>query len=196
MPNEITTMRKSDDTSLLSCSNPVLDFLMLNWLDRPIFANLAMLLLRVVTASLMVHHGLDKYNNTTGFAEGVIAGYFPFLPGPPLFWTYLAMSFELGGCFCFVFGIFVRPAAALIAGTMVNAIAFQVMKFGLQNYPFGQSPQGAAYSFEPSLTFLAVATRIMVVGPGQFALQPHFPSLKFLEKNTHPIVSSAVPCSI
>ena len=135
-----------------------------------LFADLGMLLLRVVTASLMVHHGLDKYNNPHGFADNVIAPYFTFLPGPPIFWTYLSMGFELGGTFCFVFGIFVRPAAAAIAGTMVNAVAFQLMKFGLQNYPFGQ-PAGAAYTFEPSLAFFAVATHIVCSGPGRFGLQ-------------------------
>jgi len=135
------------------------------------FADLSMLLLRVVTASLMVHHGLDKLNNPHGFADNVIAPYFPFLPFDPLFWTYLSASFELGGSFCFVVGVFVRPAAGCLAGTMVNAIAFQLMKFGLQNWPFGQSGHGAAYTFEPSLTFLAVTLHILTAGPGQFGLQ-------------------------
>ena len=119
----------------------------------------------------MVHHGLQKTGNPTGFAENVIAPYFPFLPGPPLFWTYLSASFELGGSFCLVTGLFVRPAAALLAGTMVNAVAFQLMKFGLQNYPFGQPPKGPAYTFEPSLTFFAVSLRILFAGPGRFGLQ-------------------------
>ena len=156
---------------LLSCSNPILDFLMLNWLDHPVFIDLGMLLLRVVTASLMIHHGLDKLENPTGFADNVIAPYFPFLPGPPLFWTYLSAGFELGGSFCITIGLFVRPVAALLAGTMVNAIAFQLMKFGLQNYPFGQSSEGPAYTFEPSLAFLAVTARIATAGPGRFGLQ-------------------------
>ena len=157
--------------SRLKCSNPVLDFLMLNWLDHPILADLAMLVLRVVTASLIVHHGLQKTGDPNGFADGVIAAYFSFLPGPPLFWTYLAASFELGGSFCITVGLFVRPASALLAGTMVNAVAFQLMKVGLQNYPFGQAPSGPAYTFEPSLTFLAVCARLVTAGPGQFGLQ-------------------------
>jgi putative oxidoreductase len=171
--------------SRLKCSNPVLDFLMLNWLDHPILADLAMLVLRVVTASLIVHHGLQKTGDPNGFADGVIAAYFSFLPGPPLFWTYLAATFELVGSFCLVVGLFVRPAAALLAGTMVNAIAFQLMKFGLQGYPFGQNPSGPAYTFEPSLAFLAITTHIFFAGPGRFALQPHFPSLEFMREHTH-----------
>jgi len=135
------------------------------------FSDLGMLVLRVVTASLMIHHGLDKLNNPSGFADNVIAPYFPFLPGPPIFWTYLSASFELGGSFCITVGLFVRPAAGLLAGTMVNAIAFQLMKFGLQNYPLGQAPGGPAYTFEPSLAFFAVSLRILLAGPGRFGLQ-------------------------
>jgi putative oxidoreductase len=130
-----------------------------------------MLILRVVTASLMVHHGLQKTGNPQGFADNVIAIYFTFLPGDPLFWTYLAATFELAGSFCITVGLFARPAAALLAGTMVNAVAFQLMSKGLQNYPFGQPPSGPAYTFEPSLAFLAVSMRLATVGPGRFGLQ-------------------------
>jgi len=159
---------------------PSLEFLqkqkhpILNVLKEPLFSmfsDLGMLVLRVVAASLMIHHGLDKLEHVEGFSTNVIAAYFPFLPGPPVFWTYLSAGFELGGSFCITVGLFVRPAAALLAGTMLNAIAFQLMKFGLQGYPFGQSPQGPAYTFEPSLAFLAVTTRIALAGPGRFGLQ-------------------------
>ena len=102
-------------SSRLSYSNPVLNFIMCNWLDLPVLADLGMLVLRVVTASLMVHHGIDKLQHVEGFSQGVIAGYFPFLLMggliPPEFWTYLSAGFELVGSFCLVFGIFVRPAA-------------------------------------------------------------------------------------
>ena len=146
--------------------HPALDFL-----KNPALIDLGMLVMRVVTASLIFHHGLDKLQHVEGFSTNVIAAYFPFLPGPPTFWTYLSAGFEIVGSFCITFGLFVRPAAALLAGTMVNAIAFQLMKFGLQNYPFGQPPSGPAYTFEPSLAFLAVCARIATAGPGQFGLQ-------------------------
>jgi len=135
----------------------------------------------------MVHHGIDKLQHVEGFSTNVIAAYFPFLPGPPEFWTYLSASFELGGSFCFVVGIFVRPAAVLLAGTMVNAVAFQMMAHGLQNYPFGLPPSGPAYTFEPSMMFLFVCGHVALAGPGRFALQPHFPSQKFLKEQTNPI---------
>ena len=151
----------------------------LSWLH-----DVGMLPLRIITASLMVHHGLDKLQHVEGFSNNVIAVYFPFLPGPPEFWTYLSASFEIGGSICLVLGLLVRPAACLLAGTMVNAVAFQLMKNGLQGWPFGLPPGGPAYTFEPALAFLAVSTHIAMKGPGQFALQPHFPPLQLLKDFT------------
>jgi uncharacterized membrane protein YphA (DoxX/SURF4 family) len=147
--------------------HPVLDFL-----HEPLYTDLAMLLLRVVTASLIIHHGFDKLENTAGFTNNVIAIYFTFLPGPPVFWTYLSAAFEVIGSFCITVGLFARPAAALLAGTMVNAIAFHLMKFGAQSFPFNP-PKGGAYTFEPSLAFLSVTTYILFAGPGRFAVRPN-----------------------
>ena len=73
--------------SRLWCGNCFLDFLMANWLDFPVLADVGMLILRVVAASLIVHHGLQKTGNPQGFADKVIAAYFPILPFDPLFWT-------------------------------------------------------------------------------------------------------------
>ena len=139
-----------------------------------LFSDLGMLVLRVVAASLIVHHGLQKTGNPQGFADNVIAKYFMFLPfvgNFPLFWTYASASFELAGSLCITVGIFVRPAAGLLAGTMLFAITFQLLANGLQNYPFGQPPGGPAYTFEPALALLAVTIRITTAGPGRFGLQ-------------------------
>ena len=119
--------------------------------------------------------------NTTAFTNFVIVPYFPFLPGPPVFWTYLAAFFEIAGSLCITIGIVARPAALLLAGTMVNAIAFQLMKFGPQSFPLNP-PKGGAYTFEPSLAFLAVTLCIALVGPGRFAVKPNFPNLDVLKK--------------
>ena len=124
-----------------------------------------------MTASLILHHGLDKLEHVDGFSKNVIAVYFPLLPGPPAFWTYLSAAFELVGSFCVTVGLFTRLASALLAGTMVNAIAFHLMKFGLQRFPLNP-PAGAAYTFEPSLSFLGVTVYLLFRGPGRFALRP------------------------
>merc|ERR1719188_1429166 len=115
----------------------------------------------------MVHHGLDKLQNTDAFSNGVIAVYFTFLPGPPYFWTYLSAAFEIFGSFCLLLGLVVRPAAVLLAGTMVNAIAFHLMAFGMQNFPFNPDKRGA-YTFEPASAFLGVTVCVAMVGPGRF----------------------------
>ena len=148
----------------------IIDFLMLKFLEHPMLADLGMLILRVVTASLMVHHGLDKLQHVEGFSTNVIAAYFPFLPGPPEFWTYLSAGFEIAGSFCLVTGLLVRHAAAALVGTMINANAFQFMANGLQGYPFGV-PKGGAYTFEPTLAMFAVNSYLMLAGPGRFGLQ-------------------------
>ena len=130
-----------------------------------------MLVLRVTTASFIVHHALSKLGDgTEGFAMNVIDKYFPFI-GFPYFWTYFSASVELVGSFLITIGLFVRPAAGLLAGTMLVATTFQLLAFGLQNWPFGQSPKGAAYTFEPALCFLAVNLRILTAGPGRFGIQ-------------------------
>ena len=152
----------------------------LNILNNPLYAEAGMLVVRLVTASLIIHHGLDKLQNTEAFTTNVIAAYFTFLPGPPIFWTYLSAAFEIVGCICITVGIYARPAAVLLAGTMANAILFHLMKFGLQSFPFGL-PKGGAYTFEPSLAFLGVTAYIALAGPGRFAIQPHFPAWSLLK---------------
>ena len=171
--------------SRLWCNNCFLDFLMVNWLDFDVLADAAMLFLRFIVASLIVHHGLSKLGDgTEPFAMNVIDAYFPIL-GFPYFWTYLSASFELVGSFLITIGLFARPAAVVLAGTMLFAATFQLMAFGLQNYPFGQSPKGPAYTFEPSVAFLAVTGHIALSGPGRFAVQPYFPSPAWLKAHTH-----------
>jgi uncharacterized membrane protein YphA (DoxX/SURF4 family) len=145
---------------------------MLDTLKNPVWADLGMLAMRVITALLIVHHGLDKLENPDTFSNKIIAVYFPFLPGSPYFWTYLSAGFEVVGSFCITVGMFARPAAALLAGTMVNAILFHLMKFGRQSFPFNPE-KGGAYTFEPSLAFLGVSAYILVAGPGKFAVRPN-----------------------
>ena len=55
-----------------------------------IMGELSILVLRVVFSLMMVHHGLEKFNDPQGFAEFVVGKYFPFLPGDPVIWTYAA----------------------------------------------------------------------------------------------------------
>lgn len=139
--------------------------------NSPACAAAGTLFMRVLTAVMIVHHGLDKIENTDGFANGVIATYFPFLPGP-YFWTYFAASVELIGSACLALGAFARPAAFMLAGTMMVANLFHLMKFGLQSFPLNP-PTGGAYTFEPALLIFGVTIYFACAGPGRFALRPH-----------------------
>merc|ERR1719213_987307 len=58
---------------------------------------LFILLLRLGTCSLMVHHGFDKIQNVDGFSANVVAKFFGFLPGPPQFWTLSAAATQIAG---------------------------------------------------------------------------------------------------
>ena len=102
---------------------------------------------------------------------GVIAEYFPFLVFP-YFFTYLAAAVEIVGSFCLAVGIFARPASLLLAGTMMNALAFHLMKFGPQRFPLNPESRGA-YTYEPCLAFLGVTLYFAFAGPGKFAMRPH-----------------------
>ena len=158
---------RSRDRPQHSFPYPWLDFL-----NDPRSTDLGVLVLRVVTALLLVHHGLDKLEHSAAFAEGVVAPYFPFLPGPPLFWTYLSAAFEIVGSFCISVGLLARPAAALVAGTMVNAMLFHLQKFGPQSFPLNPA-KGGAYTYEPSMAFLGITVYLALAGPGRFAVRPN-----------------------
>ena len=101
----------------------------------------------------------------------MIGEYFPFLVFP-YFFTYAAAATEITGSICLGLGIFTRPASLALAGTMIFAFAFHMMKFGLQRFPFNPAARGA-YTYEPCLTFFGVCTYFAFNGPGRFALRPH-----------------------
>ena len=55
------------------------------------------------------------------------------------------------------------PAALLLAGTMLNAVYFQVASKGWQNFPFDPDA-GGSYTFEPSMAFLGITLCIVSGG--------------------------------
>jgi len=143
----------------------------LRFLHNETYMELSLLLMRVITSLLIVHHGQDKLQHTEAFATGIVAVYFPFMYPPELF-TYLAAGVEIVGSFCLAVGLFARPAAILLAGTMLNALYFHLMKFGSQSFPMNPE-KGGAYTFEPCLAFLGVTTYLAFAGPGRFSVRPH-----------------------
>merc|ERR1712174_130238 len=84
------------------------------------------LALRISTCALMIHHGLDKIQNVDGFSANVVAKFFGFLPGDPSFWTYSAAATQIGGAILLAIGVFSRPVALSMLGTMLAAVVFHL----------------------------------------------------------------------
>lgn len=140
---------------------------------RDIVGDIGAFVLRILTCSLVLHHGLQKVQNPQGFSENIVAQYFSFLPGKPIYWTYLAAGTELGGSLLLALGIFARLAAFALLGTMVFANAFHFLATGLQGYPLGV-PATGAYAFEPSLLCGAIFFYFVLAGPGRLSLKPRW----------------------
>uniref|UniRef100_A0A7S0B8F2 DoxX family protein n=1 Tax=Pyrodinium bahamense TaxID=73915 RepID=A0A7S0B8F2_9DINO len=137
-----------------------------------IASDVGALVLRIVVALCTIHHGLQKAQNPEGFATGMVAKWFPFLPSP-LFWTYLATTVELVGPALLILGVFTRSAAFVLFATMCFANAFHFELTGFEKFPTGVPP-GGAYAFEPSLLCGGCFFYLMCAGPGLFALVPRF----------------------
>ena len=98
---------------------------LLNFLKSPLWGQFGMWTMRILTALLMMHHGVAKFNDIDGFATTVVEPYFPFLPGSPQFWTVLAACIEVGGSFAIALGILVRPVPATAASNPLYTAGHQ-----------------------------------------------------------------------
>lgn len=130
------------------------------------------LVLRVTVCLTVVHHGLQKLGNPEGFAENMVAKYFSFLPGPPIYWTYMAAYMELVAPVLLAVGVFARLASFGLLTTMLFATSFHFMLTGTEDYPLGV-PAAGAYAFEPSLLCGAIFCYFLFAGPGKLALKPN-----------------------
>ena len=128
-----------------------------------------LLLVRACLGLLMLHHGFEKLADPAGFSEFVVAKYFPFLPFGPMLWTLLAAAAQVGGSVGFMLGIFTRPSALAISGTMVFAMAFHLMDTGLEGFPIAIVP-AHNYQFETSALYLVGSIGLLAAGPGQLAI--------------------------
>ena len=83
---------------------------------------------RVVVGIVMIHNGLDKLSNIESFAEAYVAYIgLPF----PIFFTYVAAYTELIGAPLVAIGLFTRPAALGLFGTMCVAMYHHILVAGL-----------------------------------------------------------------
>ena len=117
-------------------------------------ANFGLLILRVYTGlSLALAHGINKFPPSARFIDGVGDLGFP----APILFAWLASLSELLGGFLLALGLFTRPSALMIAGTMAVA---GFMQHG--NDPFATQ--------EKALLFLAISIAFLFIGAGKFSI--------------------------
>ena len=124
-------------------------------LSPNVWSQLGWTILRVAVGLLMIHNGFSKLADVEGFAEGVVT--FIGLPFP-IFFTYCAAYIEIIGSILFALGLFTRPAAMALLGTMLVAIYFHIKDTG-----FGIRPYETAALY--ALCFLF----FLINGAGQFS---------------------------
>lgn len=123
--------------------------------EHTIWADLALLVMRVVVGLAFMFHGWRKIQNPLGWM-----GEDSWAPG--ILQALAALS-EFGGGLALILGLLVPLAAFGIACTM--AVAFSVHAF-VRGDPF----VGRDGSFELPSVFFTIAVVLLTIGPGRFSL--------------------------
>lgn len=127
--------------------------------------DLGLLLIRLgVGLSLFLFHGLGKITGGPETWEriGANMGHLG-IHWAPVFWGFMAALAESAGALCLVLGVAFRPAAALVAFTMLVAMSRHLsLPPEASNAGWG----GASHAME----ILAVSLGLLAAGPGRFAL--------------------------
>ncbi len=125
-------------------------------LTRPFLADVGLLLLRVFTGVLLIHHGYEKLANIDNFADAFVRPLgLPF----PITLSYIAAFSEVGGSWLLITGLLTRFGALAILGTMTVAIYHAVSTAGFN-----------IYLLELLGLYFASATAILAVGPGRLSV--------------------------
>jgi uncharacterized membrane protein YphA (DoxX/SURF4 family) len=130
---------------------------------------LFILVLRLGTCSLMIHHGFDKIQNVDGFSANVVAKFFGFLPGPPQFWTLSAAATQIAGAGLLGLGVLSRPVAASMMTTMIVAVVFHLLNTGGEAFPLGV-PKAHSYNFELAAMYVLVLGYFTTNGAGKYSV--------------------------
>ena len=124
-------------------------------LFKTIFKDLAILLLRVFTGALLIHHGFEKLNDINNFADAFVRPlHLPF----PVTLSYLAAASEIVGSWSLIIGLGTRLGASAILGTMSVAIYHALVTSGFN-----------IYLLELLALYFSSAISIILLGPGKFS---------------------------
>jgi len=122
---------------------------------KPVLKDLAFLVLRVFTGSLLIHHGFEKLNDINNFADAFVRPlHLPF----PVTLSYLAAASEIVGSWSLIIGLGTRLGAFAILGTMSVAIYHALVTSGFN-----------IYLLELLALYFSSAISIILLGPGKFS---------------------------
>ena len=122
---------------------------------KTIFKDLAILLLRVFTGALLIHHGFEKLNDINNFADAFVRPlHLPF----PITLSYLAAASEIVGSWSLIIGLGTRLGAFAILGTMSVAIYHALVTSGFN-----------IYLLELLALYFSSAISIILLGPGKLS---------------------------
>jgi putative oxidoreductase len=127
------------------------------------YVNLGLLLVRLgIGLSMMLFHGYGKISGGPERWEKVGANMANLgLDVFPGFWGFMAASAEFFGSILLILGILFRPAAALLAFTMLVAV---IRHLSLPPDASGAGWSGASHALE----LLAVYLGLLLAGPGKY----------------------------
>ena len=125
-------------------------------LTRPIAGDLGLLLLRVFTGALLIHHGYEKLANIENFADAFVRPlHLPF----PILLSYVAAFSEVIGSWLLITGLLTRMGALAVAGTISVAIYHAIVTAGFN-----------IYLLELLGLYFAAAVVVLACGPGVFSI--------------------------
>ena len=125
-------------------------------LTRPFLSDVGLLVLRVFTGVLLIHHGYEKLANIENFAAAFVRPlHLPF----PITLSYLAAFSEIVGSWLLITGLLTRLGALAIAGTISVAIYHAIAINGFN-----------IYLLELLGLYFAAAAMVLTAGPGRFSL--------------------------
>lgn len=125
-------------------------------LTRPIAGDLGLLLLRVFTGALLIHHGYEKLANIENFADAFVRPlHLPF----PILLSYVAAFSEVIGSWLLITGLLTRMGALAVAGTISIAIYHAIVTAGFN-----------IYLLELLGLYFAAAVTVLACGPGVFSI--------------------------
>ena len=125
-------------------------------LTRPFLTDFGLLILRVFTGVLLIHHGYEKLANIENFAAAFVRPlHLPF----PITLSYLAAFSEIIGSWLLITGLLTRFGALAIAGTSSVAIYHAIVVNGFN-----------IYLLELLGLYFAAAVMVLAAGPGRFSL--------------------------